>query len=239
MQCLSPNDAVRENVRHIQENIQRAAEESGRDPEEIRLMAVTKTVEPQRVNAAIAAGVRLLGENKAQELSAKYDSYVQDGVDIHFIGHLQTNKARQVVPLVDMVESLDSLRLAKELEKQCAALGKELGVLLEVNIGGEESKSGVAPEALEELILEVSRLPHLKVQGLMTIPPAGDLLQTEKFFSAMYQLFLDMQHKKMDNVNICTLSMGMSHDYPLAVKHGATIVRVGTAMFGARDYSRK
>ena len=200
---------------------------------------MTKTVDPVLVNAAIGAGITLLGENKAQELCAKYDSYHKDGVQIHFIGHLQTNKVRQIVDKVSMVESVDSIKLAREIDRHCAAIGKVMDVLLEVNIGREENKTGIFPELLPALLEEAGKLERIRVRGLMTIPP---VCETEEevlqYFSQMSQLFIDIKQKKYDNISMEILSMGMSADYLAAVRCGSNIVRIGTAMFGQRNYKR-
>lgn len=238
MQALNETE-VAQNVQEIIENVEQSAKKAGRDPKEITVMAVTKTVDPVLVNAAIAQGITLLGENKAQELCAKYDSYHKDGVKIHFIGHLQTNKVRQIVDKVCMIESVDSLKLAKEIEKQCAAIDKVMEVLVEVNIGHEENKTGVFLEDLEELLVEIAKLPHLKVRGLMTIPPVCENKEeVSQYFSRMQQLFVDIKQKKYDNISMEILSMGMSGDYCEAVEYGSNIVRIGTAMFGQRNYKR-
>ena len=238
MQALSEQE-VAQNVESIVEEVRETAVKAGRDPKEIRVMAVTKTVDPVLVNAAIAQGITLLGENKAQELCAKYDSYHKDGVDIHFIGHLQTNKVRQIVDKVCMIESVDSLKLAKEINKQCAAIDKVMDVLIEVNIGHEENKTGLYLEDLEELLQEASKMEHIKVRGLMTIPPVCENKeQVSEYFSKMNRLFVDIKQKKYDNISMEILSMGMSGDYPQAVEQGSTIVRIGTAMFGQRNYKR-
>ena len=225
MQVLNEQE-VAQNVRAIMQQVRDTALQAGRDPSEVQVMAVTKTVDPVLVNAAIGAGITLLGENKAQELCAKYDSYHKDGVQIHFIGHLQTNKVRQIVDKVSMVESVDSVKLAREIDRHCAAIGKVMDVLLEVNIGREENKTG-------------GKLEHIRVRGLMTIPP---VCETEEevlqYFSQMRQLFIDIKQKKYDNISMEILSMGMSADYLAAVRCGSNIVRIGTAMFGQRNYKR-
>ncbi len=230
---------VRENVRSILQQVRQTALEAGRDPQQVQVMAVTKTVAPELVNAAIAEGITLLGENKAQELCEKYDSYCKEGVSIHFIGHLQTNKVRQIVDKVCMIESVDSVKLAREIERQCANIGKVMDVLVEVNIGAEESKSGVSPEQLPALLQEIGQFEHIRVRGLMAIPPVcEDEQQVSQYFSQMSQLFIDIKQKKYDNINMEILSMGMSADYPIAVQQGSNIVRIGTAMFGQRNYKR-
>lgn len=238
MQVLNEQE-VAQNVRAIMQQVRDTALQAGRDPSEVQVMAVTKTVDPVLVNAAIGAGITLLGENKAQELCAKYDGYHKDGVQIHFIGHLQTNKVRQIVDKVSMVESVDSVKLAREIDRHCAAIGKVMDVLLEVNIGREENKTGVFPELLPALLEEAGKLEHIRVRGLMTIPP---VCETEEevlqYFSQMRQLFIDIKQKKYDNISMEILSMGMSADYLAAVRCGSNIVRIGTAMFGQRNYKR-
>ena len=238
MQVLNEQE-VAQNVQKIAQDVREAALQAGRDSSEVQVMAVTKTVDPVLVNAAIGAGITLLGENKAQELCAKYDSYHKDGVQIHFIGHLQTNKVRQIVDKVSMVESVDSIKLAREIDRHCAAIGKVMDVLLEVNIGREENKTGIFPELLPALLEEAGKLEHIRVRGLMTIPP---VCETEEevlqYFSQMRQLFIDIKQKKYDNISMEILSMGMSADYLAAVRCGSNIVRIGTAMFGQRNYKR-
>ena len=238
MQVLNEQE-VAQNVRAIMQQVRDTALQAGRDPSEVQVMAVTKTVDPVLVNAAIGAGITLLGENKAQELCAKYDSYHKDGVQIHFIGHLQTNKVRQIVDKVSMVESVDSIKLAREIDRHCAAIGKVMDVLLEVNIGREENKTGIFPELLPALLEEAGKLEHIRVRGLMTIPP---VCETEEevlqYFSQMRQLFIDIKQKTYDNISMEILSMGMSADYLAAVRCGSNIVRIGTAMFGQRNYKR-
>lgn len=233
--------SVGDTVRRIQDEIAAECARCGRSAADVRLMAVTKTVAPEHVNEAIAAGVRLLGENKAQELCAKFDQYDRDGVDIHFIGHLQTNKVRQIIDKVSMIESLDSLSLAKEISRQCEKHGKNMDCLVEVNIGKESSKSGVLPEAVSDFLAEVALLGHLRVRGLMSIPPdEDDSKKKECYFDTLHKLFVDSSTKKIDNINnidLEYLSMGMSGDYLLAIKHGSNIVRLGTVIFGGRDYA--
>jgi len=228
---------VAENIRRLRAQIDEAALRCGRDPAQIALMAVTKTQTPELVNEAVACGVKLLGENKAQELCARYEQYDRDGVSIHFIGHLQSNKVRQIVDKVDMIHSVDSFRLAEEIEKQCAKIGKVMDVLVEVNVGGEESKTGVSVGEAGELIQKISNFTHLRVRGLMTIPPiANDSQKNEGYFAQIRQLSVDIKLKKMDNVSMDILSMGMSDDFACAIKHGSNIIRIGTAIFGARQY---
>ena len=234
----SDNGSVAQAVHSIFENIQETCLQCGRKPSDVRLMAVTKTVEASGVNQAIAAGVTLLGENRAQELCAKYDEYNKDNVDIHFIGHLQSNKVRQIIDKVTMVHSLDSISLAKELQKQCQKHQKQMDCLIEVNIGNEQTKSGVLPEALPQFIEQLVGFNCINIRGIMSIPPVCDeIYKKERYFANLYKLFIDIKEKKIDNINMDFLSMGMSDDYMLAIKHGSNLVRIGSALFGRRNYT--
>lgn len=229
--------AVTENWKQIRARMAEAALRSGRQPSEVTLLAATKTVDPEVINHAIGLGLTHMGENRVQELCAKYDRLHRDNVNIQLIGHLQTNKVRQIADKVTTIQSVDSLRLAQEISRVCQKQNRMMDVLLEVNIGGEAQKSGIAPELLEELYDQTMALPMLRVRGLMTIPPVCETeTQVRKYFSQMRQLFLDIQAKKSDNVYIDCLSMGMSQDYEAAILEGATMVRVGSSLFGARSY---
>ncbi len=226
---------VAESLKRVQNEIGEAVVKFNRDPMSVRLMAVTKTVPPEYVNLAISRGVNLLGENKAQELLAKYDQYDKDGVDIHFIGHLQSNKVRQIIDKVSVIQSVDRISLAQEINEQAAKIHKIIDILIEVNIGGEDSKSGVSPNELEDLLHKIEDLPNIKTKGLMTIPPiCDDTIQIERYFYNMQQLIVDIRAKNIDNVSMDILSMGMSGDFVPAIKYGANIIRVGTAIFGSR-----
>ena len=228
---------VLENLKHIENNIAQAAESIGKRREDITLMAVTKTVDPLLINTALVAGVRYIGENRVQEYLGKKDALHLDGVSRHLIGHLQTNKIKQIVGHVDMIQSVDSVRVAKGISDRCIELNKKMPVLVEVNIGCEYSKSGLEPERVGEFLSEISDLPGLSVQGLMAIPPiCTDDTQKRKVFSQMYQLFIDIKGKNIDNIDMSILSMGMSDDYVQAILEGATMIRVGTALFGKRVY---
>ena len=232
--------SIAENVAKILSDIESAAIAAGRDPKEITLCAATKMNDAQRVREAIAAGVRCCGENKVQELTAKLAENAYEGADIHFIGHLQTNKVKQVVGKVSLIQSVDSLRLLLAIEKEAAKQGIIQDILLEINIGEEESKSGLAVEEIYEMLENVARSSSVRVRGLMAIPPIcqnkGD---NDKFFAEMCKLAVDITAKKYNNVCMEVLSMGMSDDYADAIAHGSTMIRVGTAIFGARDYSKK
>ena len=210
------------------------AARAGRAGHPVRLLAATKTVEPERIRVAAAAGIRLLGENRVQELLAKYGQY-PEGCALHFIGTLQTNKVKQIIDKVDMIESVDSLRLAQEIDKCAARLGKPMDILVEVNIAREPEKSGVFPENLEALLTQLARLAYVRVRGLMTIGPArADEAEKSAYFHKMQEKRIDIQNKKIHNIDMSVLSMGMSADYPLAIEAGADIVRVGSGLFGAR-----
>ena len=231
---LAPEE-IRENIALIRDRLEKAARSAGREPGEVRLMAVTKTVPPELVNVAAEEGIRLFGENRAQELLEKADSYRFGPDQIHFIGTLQTNKVRQIIDRVCCIQSVNSIHLAREIQKRAAAAGKTMDVLVEVNIGEESSKTGADQKQILEILEEVSGFSNLRVKGLMCIPPPGqNPLETERYFDQMYKMFIDIKHKKIDNISMETLSMGMSGDYELAVKHGANLVRIGTGIFGKR-----
>ena len=222
---------VSDNLAAIRESIAEAADKCGRSTEEIRIMAVTKTVAPEIVNRAVELGVTLLGENRVQEFLSKQDAYDRSA-EVHFIGHLQTNKVKYIIEPMSMIQSVDSVKLAAEINRLASAHNKIMDILCEVNIGGEDSKSGIAPDGLAELLEAAASMENLRVRGLMTIPPpaSGDI-----FLGRMEELF----HKVKDSYSMDVLSMGMTHDYADAVRHGSTLVRIGTGLFGARDYSKK
>ncbi len=230
-------DDVERNYWEITENIARAAEKSGRKYEDILFLAATKTVEPKVINHAVSLGLKYIGENKVQELLSKYEEYDLKNCDLQFIGHLQTNKVRQIIDKVSMIQSVDSVKLANEISKQSVKNSLVSNILIEVNIGREENKSGVLAEELEELLGRVSEMPNIKVRGLMTVPPICEK-KTDvcKFFDKMQQLFIDISAKKMDNICMDYLSMGMSDDYEEAVLSGANMVRIGSRLFGRRIY---
>lgn len=225
-----------QNYAEIKENIKKAAVKSGRNPDDIILLAATKTVDAQVINHAIQAGVKYIGENRVQEFLSKKDSLIS--CHRHFIGHLQTNKVKDIIGEVELIHSVDSLRLAKEISKQAGKINKNMEILLEVNIGNEESKSGFAPEEVLSAAEEISKLPNIIIRGLMAIPPVvTDNEGNDKYFIKMNKLFIDISSKKIDNSNIDILSMGMSDDYAAAIEHGANLVRIGTALFGRRNYN--
>ena len=229
-------NATIENYKRVKSQVSEAAIKAGRNEDEVRLMCVTKTVEPEYINPVLDLGADLIGENRVQEFLGKRDALHLDGVEKHLIGHLQTNKVRQIVGEVDMIESVDSLKLAKEISKQSAKIGVTTNVLVEVNVGKEESKSGIYVEGLEELLYQISELECISVKGLMTIPPICDENEARGYFARLRQSFVDIKSKRIDNIDMQILSMGMSGDYEAAVLEGSNIVRVGSAIFGARKY---
>lgn len=229
---------VEYNYKLINERIAQAAQKVGKKREDITFLAATKTVEPEVINYAISLGLDHIGENKVQELLSKYDKYDLQNASLQFIGHLQTNKVRQIVDKVDLIQSVDSIKLASEISKQSLKLGKNTDILIEVNIGREENKSGVIPEELEELLSQVSKLEGISVKGLMAIPPICDSSQKiSEYFHKMHNIFIDISSKKLDNICMTILSMGMSADYYEAILEGANMVRVGSSLFGARNYT--
>ena len=228
---------IGDNLQRIREQMADACFSAGRDPNEVTLLAVTKTVDADRINAAIRHGVQQIGENRVQEFLGKRDDLLLADVQSHLIGHLQTNKVRQIVGKVQMIQSVDSWRVASAIDRRSRELGIVTPILVEVNIGGEEAKSGIASHDLEKLLTEIAPLEGIHVRGLMTVPPIL-YKESEKreIFSKMYQLFVDIGSKKIDNVDMQILSMGMSGDFREAILEGSTMVRVGSALFGERQY---
>ena len=230
--------SIEENVEKVLEEIAAAARAAGREPGEVTLCAATKMNDAQAVRRAIAAGVRICGENRVQELTAKLADNAYAGAQVHFIGHLQTNKVKQVVGKVDLIQSVDSEHLLAAISREAQKQGLCQDILLEVNIGEEAAKSGFAEEDILPLVDRLDRSSNIRLPGLMAIPPIsrnpGDNL---KFFLKMRQIYVDIRAKKNDNVSVDCLSMGMSGDFADAVAAGSTMVRIGTAIFGARDYT--
>ena len=230
--------SIEENVEKVLEEIAAAARAAGREPGEGALCAATKMNDAQAVRRAIAAGVRICGENRVQELTAKLADNAYAGAQVHFIGHLQTNKVKQVVGKVDLIQSVDSEHLLAAISREAQKQGLCQDILLEVNIGEEAAKSGFAEEDILPLVDRIDSFSNIRLRGLMAIPPIsrnpGDNL---KFFLKMRQIYVDIRAKKNDNVSVDCLSMGMSGDFADAVAAGSTMVRIGTAIFGARDYT--
>ena len=231
--------SIAENVARIRREIDLAAIAAGREPSEIQLCAATKMNDADAVRQAIAAGVDCCGENRVQELTAKLSQNAYAGAPVHFIGHLQTNKVKQVVGKVDLIQSVDSERLLRAINAEAARQGIRQDILLEVNIGNEESKSGFRVEEVLPILEKIGEFSNVCMKGLMAIPPIsrfpGENLQ---YFQKMFQLSVDIREKINDNVPVDCLSMGMSDDYQDAITCGSTMIRVGTAIFGARDYTK-
>ena len=229
--------SIAENVARVRENIAKAALAAGRDPASVLLVAAAKTNDADRVRQAVAAGVDICGENRVQEMLEKNAQGAYEGAPLHFIGHLQKNKVRQVVGLAELIHGADSLELIRVIDRTAAARGLVQELLLEVNIGAEASKSGFAPEEIPAALEEIAKMDHIRVRGLMAIPPvcaSGE--ENRPYFAQMEKLFIDNGQKKYDNVRMDFLSMGMSGDFEEAIAFGANMVRVGTAIFGARVY---
>ena len=230
--------SIAANVASIQERMAAAARRSGRDLSDIALMAVSKTHPPERIREAYEAGLRLFGENRVQEFASKVVALQNlPDAEWHMIGHLQTNKAGKTVELFNAVDSVDSLKLADKLDAAAHALGKKLSVLIEINVGGEAAKSGIAPDSptLDELLIAAPRLESLQFRGLMTVPPFTDDPQAARaYFRKLRELRDNIVARKLSSVSMDVLSMGMSHDFEVAIEEGATCVRVGTGIFGER-----
>lgn len=230
--------SIQTNIQEVRQRIAAACGECGRDPKEITLVGASKMNDAAACREAIAAGIDVLGENRVQEMTEKLSQNAYDGAPLHFIGHLQRNKVKQVVGKVALIQSIGSPELLAEVDKQADKLGVVQDILLEVNIGGEAAKSGFAPQEVENAAAQAKEMDHVRVRGLMTIPPA-DATREENvvYFQKVQALYVDINRKMYDN-ELEYLSMGMSGDFADAIRAGANMVRVGTAIFGARDYSK-
>lgn len=230
--------SIAENIARVRARIQSAAQRVGRNPDHIELMAVTKTVAPNRIRDAYNMGIRVFGENRVQEFAAKSDALRDlSGAEWHMIGHLQTNKSAKAVELFGFVDSLDSVRLAKRLNAVASELNRKIPVLIEINIGGEDAKSGVARDSseLEYLLTAAPELPSIEFHGLMSVPPYNDdPEQSRAYFRRIRQLFEHITYRNLSAVRMEVLSMGMSHDFEVAIEEGSNCVRIGTAIFGDR-----
>lgn len=223
---------IDENYRRILFEVQNAAAKYRNSEDHIDIMAVTKTVDPEAVNHAVRLGIGLLGENRVQEYLAKKDFYSKNA-DVHFIGHLQSNKVKYIIDSVSLIQSVDSIKLAYEIDKHAKRIGKIQNVLIEVNIGNEESKGGIGRSFLRDLLYEAAEMKNIQVQGLMTIPPSEN---SEKFLYDMQQLYIDISAENIDNISMDILSMGMSNDYIKAIEYGSNLIRIGRGLFGPRNY---
>ena len=227
-------NTIRDHLNEVRENIQKACEKAGRSPQEVTLIAVSKTKPLFMLEEAYEAGARDFGENKVQEILEKHPKMPEDA-RFHMIGHLQRNKVKQVRPHAVLIHSVDSYRLAEQISQEAGKLGITAKILLEVNVAKEESKFGMMPEDVEEMAGQIAALPHLQIEGLMTIAPfVDDPEKNRPVFRKLYQLSVDIKKKNIDNVNMGVLSMGMTGDYQVAVEEGSTMIRVGTGIFGAR-----
>ncbi len=233
--------AILENIKTVREDMEAAEVRSGREKGSTLLLAATKTVSAEDINFAVTeGGITDIGENRVQELLAKYDALQRDKMRIHFIGKLQTNKVKYIIDKVDLIHSVDSLKLAKEIDRRAGAIGKVQDILLEYNSGAEENKSGLLRGELYEILPEIAKLSHLRLLGIMTVAPKCEKeADFCKFFQETYQIFIDILQKKPHNSNVSVLSMGMSDSFVPAIENGATVVRVGSKIFGARYYPEK
>lgn len=231
--------SIAENLKEVQRDINEVCKKCGRNPSEVTLIAVSKTKPLEDLKEAYDAGARDFGENKVQELTAKIPNLPSD-IRWHMIGHLQRNKVKYIAGEVELIHSVDSFRLAEEINIQAKRKKIIIPALIEINIGDEESKFGVRPDEAKELCKEISELDSIHIEGLMTVAPAADdPEEVRRYFRKMHELFLDIKSENIDNVEMKILSMGMTNDYKVAIEEGSTMVRVGTGIFGARDYSRK
>jgi pyridoxal phosphate enzyme (YggS family) len=226
---------IQDNLKRVTEKIANAALKCGRNPADIQLVAVSKTISPEMINQGIAAGIKIIGENKVQEAKAKKASV--NPVKWHMVGHLQTNKVKHAVQLFDQIDSVDSYRLAEEINKRCEVENKRMSVLVEINTSGEASKFGCEPAEAPELVSRISVLDHLKIEGLMTIGLFTDRMELVRpCFVNLREIFEKIKNMNLNGVSMVHLSMGMSADYEVAIEEGATLVRIGTAIFGPRQY---
>ncbi|MEE1229147.1 MAG: YggS family pyridoxal phosphate-dependent enzyme [Lachnospiraceae bacterium] len=230
---------LRDNLLNVRENIKKACEKVGRDPGEVTLLAVSKTKPLSDVEELIPEGQMDFGENYVQELCDKYEK-VSTPVRWHMIGHLQRNKVKYIIDKVVLIHSVDSMHLAKQIEKEAVKHNTDMDILVEVNVAGEDTKFGLSCDDVLPFVEEVAQFPHVHVKGLMTSAPfVDDPEENRCYFRKLHQLFVDIGQKNIDNVSMEILSMGMTNDYKIAVEEGSTMVRVGTAIFGARDYGNK
>ena len=228
---------LKENLEQVEARIQKACDRAGRDRGEVTLIAVSKTKPAETLREAYDLGVRVFGENKVQELVDKYEA-LPDDISWHMIGHLQRNKVKYVIDKAELIHSVDSLRLAETIEKEAKKHNITANILIEVNVAREESKFGVTPEELDEIVEKIAGFPHLNVKGLMTIAPNVENPEENRaVFARLRKLSVDIASKNVDNMNMSILSMGMTNDYEIAVEEGATMIRVGTAIFGERNYN--
>ncbi len=223
--------SIEQNLTEIKSKINAACEKSGRNPVDVTILAVTKTIDADRINEAVSLGIHDLGENRVQELLSKYDD-VKGDVRWHLIGHLQKNKVKYIADKVCMIHSVESYSLLEEIERQCGRIDKVMDILIEVNVSGEESKSGITPGEVFDFVSKAATYPHIRVKGLMTMAPFdAENVELHQIFSDLYKISVDISSKKLDNVSMECLSMGMTGDFEAAVEENSTIVRIGTGLF--------
>ncbi len=232
------NSSIEQNIIDVKKRINEAALKSGRNPDEIFLLAVSKTIDVPKIKEAVNCGLNSLGENRVQEIMEKYEP-MGEGINWHLIGHLQTNKVKYIIDKVCLIHSVESLKLAEEINKRAEKAGVVMDILVEVNMADEESKFGIKPKDCENFIRQLSLLKNINVKGLMTVAPFTENPEENRiYFKEMKKLLIDINNKKIDNINMTELSMGMTGDYCVAIEEGATIVRVGTGIFGERFYNK-
>ncbi len=228
-------NAIEQNIKNVKENIARAAEKAGKNPEEITLVAVSKTVESERIREALRHGIEIIGENRIQEAETKFKQ-IPLKFEKHLVGHLQTNKAKKAVELFDMIQSVDSVKLANEISRRAIQKGKVIGVLVEVNTSAESTKYGLKPDEVMDFMKQISKLEGIKVKGLMTVGLfSSDMEKVRPCFKKLKRIFDELKEEKIPNVEMKCLSMGMTQDYEVAIEEGANMVRIGTAIFGKRE----
>lgn len=231
--------SIKENIDDVESRIKSACDRSGRKREDVLLLAVSKTIDVPRIKEAVDCGLTSLGENKVQEIMDKYEP-MGEGIHWHLIGHLQTNKVKYIIDKVDLIHSVESMKLAEKISALAKEKNLTASILLEVNVADEESKFGIKPSECEEMVRKISVLPNICIKGLMTVAPFVDNPEQNRvYFRQLKQLLVDINAKKIDNVDMDVLSMGMTNDYEIAIEEGSTIVRVGTGIFGARIYPNK
>ncbi len=230
---------IRENLMEVEKRIQAACDRANRKREEVTLIAVSKTKPVSALEEAYTEGIRYFGENKVQELTEKYEQLPQD-ICWHMIGHLQRNKVKYIIDKVDLIHSVDSVRLAETIESEAAKKNVDMDILIEVNVAEEKSKFGIKTEEVFAMVEEIAKFPHLHIKGFMTIAPyVENPEQNRDVFRCLKKLSVDIKEKNIDNVSSDVLSMGMTNDYEVAIEEGATVIRVGTGIFGEREYSMK
>lgn len=229
---------IQKNIEEVLDRVKKAASASNRNPDDVQLIAVTKTIDVLSINKALDHGIVHIGENKVQEIISKYDE-INSSVKWHLIGHLQRNKVKYIIDKVDLIHSLDSFRLAQEINKKASDIGRIIECLLQINISGEETKYGLTAEETIVLLKEINQFENIKIVGLMTMAPhSDDKEETRVHFKALKDLSEDITLMNLDNIDMKYLSMGMSNDFEVAVEEGANLIRVGSAIFGDRDYSK-